>query len=75
MTQVTDYLTPYDIGKLGNLLVLAQQVVEGFCSGLHRSPHRGFGVEYKERGAYRRCDATRLIAWKVYGKTDRLYIR
>ena len=55
--------------------MLARQVVEGFCSGLHRSPHKGFSVEFKEHRAYVRGDETRRIDWKVFGKTDRLYIR
>jgi len=55
--------------------VLARQVVEGFCSGLHRSPHKGFSVEFKEHRPYVRGDEVRAIDWKVFGKTDRLYIR
>lgn len=50
-------------------------MVEGFCSGLHRSPHKGFSVEFKEHRAYVRGDEIRRIDWKVFGKTDRLYIR
>jgi uncharacterized protein (DUF58 family) len=57
------------------LQVLARQVVEGFCSGLHRSPHKGFSVEFKEHRPYVRGDEIRSIDWKVFGKTDRLYIR
>ena len=60
---------------MANLQVLARQVVEGFCSGLHRSPHKGFSVEFKEHRAYVRGDEVRSIDWKVFGKTDRLYIR
>ncbi len=63
------------MGKLANLQVFARQVVEGFCSGLHRSPHKGFSVEFKEHRAYVRGDEVRNIDWKVFGKTDRLYIR
>lgn len=55
--------------------MLARQVVEGFCSGLHRSPHKGFSVEFKEHRQYVRGDEVRSIDWKVFGKTDRLYIR
>ncbi len=50
-------------------------MVEGFCSGLHRSPHKGFSVEFKEHRQYVRGDEIRAIDWKVFGKTDRLYIR
>ena len=49
--------------------------MEGFCSGLHRSPHKGFSVEFKEHRQYVRGDEIRSIDWKVFGKTDRLYIR
>ncbi|MFV1965865.1 MAG: DUF58 domain-containing protein [Pirellulaceae bacterium] len=54
---------------------MARQVVEGFCSGLHRSPHKGFSVEFKEHRPYVRGDEVRNIDWRVFGKTDRLYIR
>ena len=75
MPHVSDLLLADDIKKLSRLQVLARQVVEGFCSGLHRSPHKGFSVEFKEHRAYVRGDETRKIDWKLYGKTDRLYIR
>ncbi len=75
MPHVSDLLHAKDIEKLSRLQVLAQRVVEGFCSGLHRSPHKGFSVEFKEHRAYVRGDETRNIDWKLYGKTDRLYIR
>ncbi|MEL7267432.1 MAG: DUF58 domain-containing protein, partial [Planctomycetota bacterium] len=54
---------------------LARGVVEGFCSGMHRSPHKGFSVEFKEHRSYVKGDELRNIDWKVFGKTDRLYIR
>ncbi len=75
MSHVSDVLTPHDIGKFTNLQVLAKQVVEGFCSGLHRSPHKGFSVEFKEHRSYVPGDDIRSIDWKLFGKTDRLYIR
>ncbi|QDS94112.1 hypothetical protein FF011L_28900 [Roseimaritima multifibrata] len=75
MANVFDVLSAQDIGKFGNLQVLAKQVVEGFCSGLHRSPHKGFSVEFKEHRSYVTGDDIRTIDWKLFGKTDRLYIR
>jgi len=75
MPHVHDVLTSHDIGKFVNLQVLARQVVEGFCTGLHRSPHKGFSVEFKEHRQYVPGDETRDIDWKLYGKTDRLFIR
>ena len=75
MAHVSDVLTSQDIGKFANLQVLARQVVEGFCNGLHRSPHKGFSVEFKEHRSYVNGDDIRTIDWKLFGKTDRLYIR
>lgn len=75
MAHVSDVLSAHDIGKFANLQVLTRQVVEGFCSGLHRSPHKGFSVEFKEHRSYVPGDDIRTIDWKLYGKTDRLYIR
>lgn len=75
MPHVSDVLSAHDIGKFANLQVVARQVVEGFCSGLHRSPHKGFSVEFKEHRQYVPGDDIRTIDWKLFGKTDRLYIR
>ena len=75
MAHVSDVLTSDDIGNFSNLQLFARQVVEGFCSGLHKSPHKGFSVEFKEHRQYVPGDEIRSIDWKLYGKTDRLYIR
>ena len=75
MAQVSDVLTSADIGRVSGLQLLARQVVEGFASGLHKSPHKGFSVEFREHRSYVRGDDIRTIDWKLYGKTDRLYIR
>ncbi|MEO2016588.1 MAG: DUF58 domain-containing protein [Fuerstiella sp.] len=75
MPHVHDVLTSHDISKFVNLQVLARQVVEGFCSGLHLSPHKGFSVEFKEHRQYVPGDDIRDIDWKLFGKTDRLFIR
>lgn len=75
MAHVSDVLSARDIGKFANLQVLARQVVEGFCSGLHRSPHKGFSVEFKEHRSYVPGDDIRTIDWKLFGKTDKLFIR
>lgn len=75
MPHVSDVLTGHDIGKFSNLQLMAKQVVEGFCSGLHRSPHKGFSVEFKEHRSYVHGDDIRSIDWKLFGKTDRLFIR
>ena len=75
MASVTDYLHPKDLARLANHQVLAERVVEGFCSGLHRSPHKGFSVEFKQHRPYVPGDEIRHIDWKVFGKSDRFYIR
>ncbi len=75
MAHVADLLTPADLQKIGNLQVFARQVVEGFCSGLHRSPHKGFSVEFKQHRQYVPGDEIRHIDWRVFGRSDRFYIR
>jgi len=72
---VTDLLTAGQRDRIKGLELLARQVVEGFCSGSHRSPHKGYSVEFKEHRPYVQGDEIRAIDWKVFGKTDRLYIR
>jgi uncharacterized protein (DUF58 family) len=75
MAQVSDFLSPRDLQKISNLQVIARQVVEGFCSGLHRSPHKGFSVEFKQHRQYVPGDEIRHIDWRVFGRSDRFYIR
>ena len=75
MAHVSDVLTSQDIGNSRTCRWLARQIVEGFCNGLHRSPHKGFSVEFKEHRSYVNGDDIRTIDWKLFGKTDRLYIR
>ena len=73
--RIHDLLAPKDLTRVAKLQLLARQVVEGFCSGKHRSPHKGFSVEFKEHRQYVRGDEIRNIDWKVFGKSDRLFIR
>lgn len=75
MAHVSDFLTPLDLQKISNLQVVARQVVEGFTSGLHRSPHKGFSVEFKQHRQYVPGDEIRRIDWRVFGRSDRFYIR
>ncbi|MEZ6123294.1 MAG: DUF58 domain-containing protein [Planctomycetaceae bacterium] len=75
MPHIADVLTGQDISRFSSLQVLAKQVVEGFCTGLHRSPHKGFSVEFKEHRQYVPGDDIRDIDWKLFGKTDKLFIR
>lgn len=58
-----------------NLELLANQVVEGFIIGLHKSPFHGFSVEFAEHRIYNPGESTRNIDWKVFARTDRLYTK
>lgn len=62
-----------DVNALDNLELLAKQVVEGFITGLHKSPFHGFSVEFAEHRAYNPGDNVKNIDWKLYAKTDKLY--
>jgi len=75
MSSAPNVLSAGDVSRLSGLQLLAKQVVEGFASGLHRSPHKGFSVEFREHRPYVPGDDLRTIDWKLFGKTDRLYIR
>jgi uncharacterized protein (DUF58 family) len=63
------------LARIDNMQLLAKVVVEGFLLGLHRSPYRGFSVEFAEHRQYSPGDEIKHIDWKVYGKTDRYYIK
>jgi uncharacterized protein (DUF58 family) len=58
-----------------NLELIARQVVEGFILGLHKSPFHGFSVEFAEHRLYNQGDPLRHIDWRVYGRTDKLFIK
>ncbi len=58
-----------------NLELLAQQIVEGFISGIHKSPFHGFSAEFAEHKIYNSGESTKHIDWKLYAKTDRLYTK
>jgi uncharacterized protein (DUF58 family) len=69
------YLDPAIVSRLKKLDLKAKLVVEGFMTGLHRSPYHGFSVEFAEHRPYMPGDPIRNIDWKVYGKSDRYYIK
>lgn len=75
MSVLADFLSKRDVQAIENLQVIARQVVDGFCSGLHRSPNKGFSVEFREHRAYVAGDEIRHLDWKVFGKSDRFFIR
>jgi len=64
-----------EVRDLGNLELLARQVVEGFIIGLHKSPFHGFSVEFAEHRVYNPGESTKNMDWKVYARTDRMYIK
>ena len=70
-----DLLDPLEVSRLGGIEVVTQGVVEGFLSGLHRSPRRGFSVEFAEHRMYQPGDELRYVDWKILGRNDRLYVK
>lgn len=69
------FLLPDVVSKLKGMEIRARLVVEGFLTGLHRSPYRGFSVEFAEHRPYMPGDEPRRIDWKIYARTDRYYIK
>lgn len=63
------------IDPFSPLEILARQVVEGFITGLHKSPFHGFSVEFAEHRLYNQGESTRHIDWKLYGKTEKLFVK
>lgn len=61
--------------SFGNIEFIAKQVVEGFITGLHKSPFHGFSVEFSEHRQYNAGESTRYIDWKLFGRTDKLYVK
>ena len=70
-----DLLDPLEVSRLGGLEVVTEGVVEGFLTGLHRSPRRGFSVEFAEHRMYQPGDELRYVDWKILGRNDRLYVK
>ncbi len=70
-----DLLDPMELDALGGLELIARAVVKGFISGLHSSPSRGFSVEFAEHRAYRPGDDLRFVDWKMYGRSDRFFVK
>ncbi len=69
------YLDPSVIARLGSMELRAKTIVEGFISGLHRSPFKGFSVEFAEYRQYLPGDDLSTIDWKVYARSDRYYVK
>jgi uncharacterized protein (DUF58 family) len=71
----TSFLDPEIIARLGSLDLKARTIVEGFLAGLHRSPFKGFSVEFAEYRQYLPGDDLATIDWKVYARTDRHFVK
>jgi uncharacterized protein (DUF58 family) len=69
------FLDPAVLGRIGNLELLARTVVDGFLTGLHRSPYLGFSVDFAEHRPYMPGDDIRRIDWRLFARTDRHYIK
>jgi uncharacterized protein (DUF58 family) len=69
------YLNPQTLSKLQGLDLQARLIVEGYVAGLHKSPYHGFSVEFAEHREYVPGDDLRYVDWKVFGKTDRYYLK
>lgn len=75
MEDYQKYLDPLVLNKISRLELKARLIVEGFITGLHRSPYRGFTAEFASHREYVPGDDLRHLDWKVYGRSDRLYIK
>lgn len=75
MNEAIKYLQPGVVAQLANMELKARLVVEGFITGLHKSPYHGFSVEFTEHRQYMPGDEIKHVDWKAYGKTDRYYIK
>ena len=68
-------LDPRTLAKLKGLHLRAQHIVEGYVAGLHRSPYHGFSIEFAEHREYAPGDDLRYVDWKVFGRTDKFYLK
>ncbi len=75
MSESLNFLDPNVLAGLHNLELRARVVVEGFISGLHKSPHRGFSSEFNDYRHYQRGDDLRHVDWKLYARSDKLYVK
>ena len=69
------YLDPQILARLEGLQLRARRIVEGYVSGLHRSPYHGFSIEFAEHREYAPGDDLRYLDWKVFGRTDKFYLK
>ena len=69
------FIDPKVLARIDNLELVARTVVDGFISGLHRSPYLGLSIDFAEHRAYMPGDDIRRIDWRVFGRTDRFYVK
>ncbi len=69
------FVDPVVLARVGNLELVARMVVEGFINGMHRSAHFGASVDFAEHRGYTAGDDIRRVDWKLFGRTDRFYIK
>ena len=69
------YFDPDGLSRIGNMELVARQVVEGFLTGRHRSPYHGFSVEYLDHRAYTPGDDIRTLDWKLLARTDKYHVK
>ena len=74
-TDVRKYLDPRTLAKVGSIDLRARLIVEGLMNGMHRSPYQGISVEFAQHRAYVAGDDIRHVDWKVFGKTDKIYLK
>jgi uncharacterized protein (DUF58 family) len=74
-TLAPNYLDPQTLAAIGPLELRARMVVEGLMTGMHRSPHQGVSVEFAQHRPYTSGDDIRYLDWKVFGRTDKLYLK
>ncbi len=75
MAESANFLDPTVLAGLDNLELRARVAVEGFVSGLHKSPHRGFSVEFNDYRHYHQGDDMRHVDWKLYARSEKFYIK
>lgn len=75
MARLSDLLPADDLAQLTGLPLFARTVMEGFTTGMHASPHKGFSVEFRQHRPYVQGDEIKRLDWKIFGRSDRFYIR
>ena len=75
MAATDSYLDPQTLASVGTLPLRARMIVEGIINGQHRSPYQGFSIEFAQHRQYAPGDDIRHLDWKVFGRTDKLYLK